>query len=50
MNHRLLRKGIFEKLQKVPPKVAIFNMKQHYTKKNKYSKSEKFIVKAGFLQ
>ena len=44
MDHRLLRKGTFEKLQKTPPKVAIFTMKQHYTKTNKYSESEKFIA------
>ena len=44
MDHRLLRKGTLEKLQKIPPKVAIFTMKQHYTKTNKYSESEKFIA------
>ena len=49
MNHRLLRKSIFEKLQRVPPKKAIFNMKLHYIKKNKYSKNEKFIGTAGFF-
>ena len=41
MHHRLLRKG--EKSLKTPPKVAIFTMKQHYTKKNKYNESASFI-------
>ena len=37
MNGRLLRKETSEKLQKIPPKVAIFTTKKHYTKKNKYT-------------
>ena len=38
-----------EKLQKAAPNVAIVSMKQHYTKKNKYSKSETFIGTAGYF-
>ena len=48
MHHRLLRKGTLEKLQKIPPKVAIFTMKQHYTKKNKYTECGEFIGTSRF--
>ena len=41
--------NIFEKLQNVQPNVAIVSMKQHYTKKNKYSKRETFIGTAGYF-
>ena len=44
MDHKLLRKGTLEKSQKIPPKMAIFTMKQHYTKTSKYSESEKIIA------
>ena len=50
MHSRLSRKGTLEKLQKIPPKVAIFTMKQHHIKKNKYSESENLLEQPGFLQ
>ena len=49
MHHRLLRKETSRKLQKIPPKVAMFTIKQHYTKKNKYSESEKLIGTTRFF-
>ena len=42
-------KGTFKKLQETEPKVAIFTMKLHYNKKNKYSESEKFIGTTRFF-
>ena len=47
-HHILLRKGTLEKLQKIPPKMTIFIMIQHYTKKNRYSEIEKFIGTTRF--